>query len=77
MAGYTPTTEEVRTIVQGASPEEFDRWLAEVKAEAVKRERKRITKALKKMTIADRMGYVRLDSYWPDIKAEIRGENSE
>ncbi len=35
MSDYTPTTEEVRELVQGASPEEFDRWLAEVKAEAV------------------------------------------
>lgn len=31
---YTPTTEEIRELVQGASAEEFDRWVAEVKAEA-------------------------------------------
>ena len=35
MSDYTPTTEEVRELVQGASAEEFDRWLAEVKAQAV------------------------------------------
>ena len=34
MSDYTPTTEEVRTLVQGASADEFDRWLAEVKAQA-------------------------------------------
>ena len=34
MSDYIPTTEEVRELVQGASAEEFDRWLAEVKAQA-------------------------------------------
>lgn len=33
MTDYTPTTEEVRELVQGASAEEFDRWLADVKAD--------------------------------------------
>ena len=32
---YTPTTEEVRELVQGASAEEFDRWLNEVKAQTI------------------------------------------
>ena len=34
MADYLTTTEEIRTLVQGASAQEFDRWLAEVKREA-------------------------------------------
>ena len=36
MTDYTPTTEEVRNLIQGASAEEFERWLNEVKAEAWK-----------------------------------------
>ena len=38
MSDYTPTTEEVRSFYRGSSfsrGEQFDRWLAGVKAEAV------------------------------------------
>jgi hypothetical protein len=35
MSDYTPTTEEVRNLVQGASAEEFDRWLDETKKLAI------------------------------------------
>ena len=34
MSDYTPTTEEVRELAP-LTEEEFDRWLAEVKAQAV------------------------------------------
>ena len=37
MTDYTPTTEEVRSYFMGSSfsrGEQFDRWLAEVKAQA-------------------------------------------
>ena len=37
MSDYIPTTEEVRSYYRGSSAtrgEDFDRWLAEVKAEA-------------------------------------------
>lgn len=37
MTDYTPTTEEVRGLYSMGNPEEifeFDRWLAEVKAQA-------------------------------------------
>ena len=37
MTDYTPTTEEVRSYFRGSSfsrGEQFDRWLAEVKAQA-------------------------------------------
>ena len=45
MTDYTPTTEEVREIYfesgYKTTPEGFDRWLADVKAQEAKAERKR------------------------------------
>ena len=40
VSDYTPTTEEVRSYFRGSSfssGEQFDRWLAEVKAQAVEK----------------------------------------
>ena len=58
MSEYTPTTEEVRDgwvriinedgspSMLRISPEDFDRWLAEVKAQEAKAERERIKQRL-------------------------------
>ena len=43
MSNYTPTTEEVKdALPSGRLYAQFDRWLAEVKAQERKAERKRI-----------------------------------
>ena len=66
MSDYTPTTEEVRQLAP-LTDEEFDRWLAEVKAQ----ERERIVKLIEPEY---GRGWVTAASFVRHLVALIKGE---
>ena len=53
MSDYIPTTEEVRELVQGASAEEFDRWLIAERKRVAEMAVERLFSKLTRVTLVD------------------------